>query len=79
VINPTVGVFQNEAGTAALNGLTVAYVPIAVEAVAIPFIVVTSCSTGTTLASNPFNCTLQSTINMSPTTLETAFQSATQS
>ncbi len=79
MIDPTVGVFQNEAGTAALNGLTVAYVPIAVEAVAIPFIVVTACSTATTVASDPFNCTLQPTINMSPTTLETAFQSATPS
>ena len=35
-----IGVNNNEAGTASQNGLTVAYVPIAMEAVAVPFIVI---------------------------------------
>ena len=76
-----IGVFSDETGTASQNGLTVAYVPIAMEAVAVPFIVIPpgGCTGAEGTATDPYGCTLLSTMNMSPTTLETAFEGITPS
>ncbi len=76
-----VGVNPDEAGTASQNGLNVAYVPIALEAVAVPFVVIQpgGCSGTQGTISDPFGCTLLATMNMSPTTLETAFEGITSS
>ena len=79
-LSDEVGVYSDEAGTAAANGLTVAYIPVAMEAVAVPFIDIppTGCSqgNGAGTVADPYGCTLVPTINMSPSTLQTVFEGA---
>src|SRR5208282_6660955 len=62
------------------NGLLVAYVPVAMEAVSVPFIIIppTGCSQsdGAGTVADPYGCTLLPTMNMSPSTLQTVFEGA---
>jgi len=73
-----IGLNANEQGTATQNGLTVAYVPVAMEAIAVPFIVIPGCS-GSPSFADLYPCTLVPTVNMSAATLEKAFTLALNS